>query len=301
MNIYNNNSNNKNISNNKWYLVEQSCPENCGSQRHSPPGRHRPCPLQFRSQPVVQQLRVLTLISHVFPHVLLLTSSTRSFICNKWYFSILSTWKSILKLPLTSSTRSFIGNKTKLESGRPIIEEAHVPNSVAAKSLDWYRSFLPCLDTWKKFTLRSSALWRCQVCLKKQRAYFSSQETDRGAGFPWQIFDLDGCCEGIQPSRDESHWAPPGKKAQLRWSGHWSRIDVWREKQKVLSKFDRRKEWLLPILCIPDTAAFWSKRQKRRKKMEKKPEVSQRRQHPPQHQLSRWSWAGEHRAWGEHY
>ena len=82
--------------------------------------------------------------------------------------------------------------------------------------------------------------------MKKQRADFSSQETDRGAGFPRQIFDLDGCCEGIQPSRDESHWAPPGKKAQLRWSGgqrkKLSRIDVWREKQKVWSKFDKRKE-----------------------------------------------------------
>ena len=69
------------------------------------------------------------------------------------------------------------------------------------------------------FTLSSSALWRCQVCLKKQRAYFSSQETDRRAGFPWPIFVLDGCSADIQPSRDESHWAPPGKKAQLRWSG----------------------------------------------------------------------------------
>ena len=208
--------------------------------------------------------------------------------------------KSISKLPFTSSTGSFIGHKTKLESRWSIVEEAHVPNSVAAKSLDWYRSFQPCLDTWKMFTLSSSALWRCQVCLKKQRAYFSSQETDRGAGFPWPIFDLDGCSADIQPSRDESHWAPPGKKV----SGHWKKLNrdwCMEEKQKVWSKFDRRKEWLLPILCIPDTAAFWSKRQKRRKKMEKKPEVSQRRQHLLQHQLSRWSWAGEHQAWGEHY
>ena len=78
----------------------------------------------------------------------------------------------------------------------------------------------------KMFTLSSSALWRCQVCLKKQRADFSSQETDRRAGFPRPIFALDGCCEGIQPSRDESHWAPPGKKAQLRWSGgHWKKVE----------------------------------------------------------------------------
>ena len=78
----------------------------------------------------------------------------------------------------------------------------------------------------KMFTLSSSALWRCQVCLKKQRAYFSSQETDRGAGFPWPIFVLDGCCADIQPSRDGSHWAPPGKKAQLRWSGgHWKKVE----------------------------------------------------------------------------
>ena len=164
---------------------------------------------------------------------------------------------------------------------------------------------LPCLDTWRKkvhlkllWTVKMPGLFEetaRRLLFPRNRSWCRFSETDLRSRWLLRRYSTQSwrVTLGTAWKKRRSLGGVVSKKS-------WVGIDVWREKQKVWSKFDRRKEWLLPILCIPDTAAFWSKRQKRRKKMEKKPEVSQRRQHPLRHQLSRWSWAGERQAWREH-
>ena len=95
----------------RWHLAEQSLPENWGSHRHSPPGRHRPCPLQLCSQPkfssyhIVQILRCHHVIRNFGSRTIFLTSAARALICNE----------------------------TKLKSGWTVVEEAQIPNSIAGE------------------------------------------------------------------------------------------------------------------------------------------------------------------------